>query len=40
MQIFARVFGNFPTKLVWIGCQGSQINIGSGYDVVSSGNKP
>ena len=40
MQIFASVFVDIAIKLIWVGGQGSQVNIGAGYGLVSSGNKP
>ena len=40
MQIFAMLSGDFPLKLILGECQGYQVNIGSGYGLVPSGNKP
>ena len=40
MQIFKTVSGTIPMKMLRIGCQDSQVNIGSGYGLVPSGNTP
>ena len=40
MQIINSVSGYFPMELVWAGCQGSRVNIGSGYGLMPSGNMP
>ena len=40
MQISTSVIVYIPTKMACIGGQGSQVNIGSGYGLVPSGNKP